>query len=291
VVLAGSPALAATTLVYDHVAEAQPGEPAPAPSTDTVALDGQRLRVEQSAPAGGGRGGAMAPNAIIFDAAAKKVWLIQNDKKTYTELTEADIKDLRDRMQSMRGMMAEHMKNLPPEQRARMERMMNGQGPDLKFAAKGQKKTINGFACEMYDVTMDGKPFQESCIAPWGTGPFTKDDADKAKALFTSLASMMKGMPGAGVQHMASYPGVPVQTTHLNPAMGGTGKWTQTLKSVSRAAIPASQFQVPAGYTKQPLPTMGGPGMGHGMGPGNPHGGPPATGNPHGGPPGHAEHH
>lgn len=267
--LASAPAWAALTLTYENAAESPGG----APGVDTITLDGQRLRAEQSrsmSPRGPG-----GPMVVIFDGATKKVVFVSQDKKSYSELTEADVKTLRERMEGMRAQMGDRIKSLPPEQRERVERMMSGQGPDLKFTAKKQKKTINGFACEMYEVTMDGKPFQESCIAPWGTGPFTKTDADAAKAVFAALASMMKGMPGAGVQHMASYPGVPIQTKHLASPAGSS---TQTLKSISRAPVAAAQFQVPAGYTKEPLPMMGGgggAGMGRGMGPGGPHGGPP----------------
>jgi hypothetical protein len=103
----------------------------------------------------------------------------------------------------------------------------------------------------------------------------------------TDIAARFDFMGAMRMSEWSKAPGIPVEQTHLGPD-GKTPEWTSTLKSVTRASVPASEFQPPAGFTKEAMPTMGpggpgGPGGGHGFGPGGPHGdhgehgGPPAT--------------
>src|SRR6516162_9099910 len=121
--------------------------------------------------------------SVIVDAKAKKVIMIDATKRTYTEITEEDRKRMRGQMDAMRAQMQERMKNMPPDQRKKMEAMM-GPGAmaaadkqtEWKFQAMGQKKTINGFACDMYRVTEDGRLIEEDCFSPWSAGVVKKSD-------------------------------------------------------------------------------------------------------------------
>ncbi|HXJ22119.1 MAG TPA: hypothetical protein VMT03_17990, partial [Polyangia bacterium] len=111
--------------------------------------------------------------SVIVDAKTKNIVMVDASKRTYTELTEEDRKRMRGQMDAMRAQMQERMKNMPPAQRAKMEAMMGPSGgadsgkPHVwKFESMGQKKTINGFACEMYRVSEDGQLQAEQCVSP-----------------------------------------------------------------------------------------------------------------------------
>jgi hypothetical protein len=227
-------------------------------------------------PRGGGRTGT-----VILDAVNKKVIMIDHEKKAYHELTEADAKAMKERRDAMMAQMAERMKTMPPEQRKHFEEMMKGMGGgagmEVKYEPLGKKKKIAGFDCEMYKVTAGTMASGEACISPWGSSIVSKADAEQFRKSFTDMEKAFAGLGPVRMTDWNKSPGVPVEQTHMG--QDGKPEWTTTLKSVSRGSIPAAQFQVPAGYTKQEIP-MGRGGMGGGMGPGGPHGGP---GGPHGG--------
>jgi hypothetical protein len=175
----------------------------------------------------------------------------------------------------MRAQAAERMKSLPPEQRKKMEAMMgplgapDGKMPKVDLKAMGQKKTVNGFACEMYRVSRDGVPKEEDCIAPWSAKVLQKSDFEGFRKFAEEMAKEMgvAGTQNDMFQQYDKFPGLPI-TRHMLD-----GGEDEQIESIKRGSIPESLFTVPAGFTKKELPPMGGPGMG---GPGgHHHGGPP----------------
>jgi hypothetical protein len=240
--------------------------PAATASTSTIYLDGDRIRVE-------GAQKTQRDTSVIVDGAAKKMIMINATEKSYMEMTEADIKKMKAQVDAMRAQAMERMKNLPPEQRKQMEKMMGGMGAmpgadakpaKLDFQAMGQKKTVNGFACDMYKVSRDGVPKEEDCISPWSAKVLQKSDFEGFRKFAEEMAKQM-GSTGAQndmMEQFEKFPGLPI-TRH--PLDGGDD---EEIKSVKRGSIPAAQFAVPAGYTKKEVPQMGAPGMGHHGGPG-----------------------
>jgi hypothetical protein len=169
-----------------------------------------------------------------------------------------------------------------------MEQMMSrmggggGDGPTLKYESLGGKKTIAGFACETYKVSMGDRVLNESCFAPWTSKIVTKAEAAEWQKLGAEFAKIFGGMPGVRQLDWSKSPGVPIE--QVTTGEDGS-KTVNTLKSISRGQVPASLFEVPAGFTKQERTVgKGGPrGMGpRGMGPGGPGMGPggPGAGSP-----------
>jgi hypothetical protein len=259
--LVAAPAGAAVTIVSQRGAG----------QVSTFYIDGPRMRID-SPPR------IERATVMIVDATAKHVVMLDEKAKTYTELTEDDLKRMRAKMDAMRAMMQERMKNMPPEQRKQMEQMMgqsvwgagvNHKSSDWTYKAMGQKKTINGFACEMYQALEDGKPQEEVCVSPWSAGVLKKDDI----AAIAKFGQQMMEDLGQGAGENAIFgridkaPGIPISRV---PLEGGTRGEEEQVKSVKRGAVPASLFAIPAGYTKKDLPEMMG-----GAGPGGHHRGPP----------------
>jgi hypothetical protein len=253
VALTAGPAHAAVTIVTQH------GNGA----ATTIILDGDHVRIDNP-----GRG--QHATAVIMDAAAKKLVTIDDQDKSYVEITEADRQRMKTRVDGMMAQMKERMKDMPPDQRKRMEEMMGRRGlgddkaapaPTVKFEPLGAKKTINGFACEMYRRLEDGKVREELCAAPWSSGVVQKSD-------FTGIqkfaAEMMEGFGPARARRnplaeMDRYPGIPISRVSID-ADGTRGEEDQ-IKSIKRGSVPAARFAVPEGYTKKELP-LGRPGRG-----------------------------
>jgi hypothetical protein len=239
----------------------------------TMYLEGDHARIENvnRGPQG---------TTVIIDAAAKTIEMVNDANKTYSEVTEEDMKRMRARVDSMKPQLEAAMKNMPPEQRKLIEDKLAslnaGSTPvkprDYKFEKLGQKKSINGISCETYRVLEDGKPHEEDCISPWSAGLVQKSDLEGLRKFGEEMAKDFTGSANGGQHdifaHMDKYPGIPVSRVPLEDD-GSRGPEEQ-IKSVKRGSIAGAKFVVPAGYTKKELPMggMGGP-------PGRSLGGPP----------------
>ena len=264
--LTSTVAQAALTLTYDRK---KVGEQGP-PGTATMVFDSGRIRMEGMTAHRG------AASVMIIDGPGKKMLMLDPEKKIYREMTEADAKQMKERMEAMRAQM-------PPEMRKRMEERTGGPAAAPQYEKTGAKKKIAGYSCEVYRVKVGDTMMGEACYAPWGSGLASKADADKFQKAMADMEKSFAFMPGMRMTHWSDAPGVPIEQSHYG-SDGKTVESITTLKSVSRSAVPASTFEVPAGFTKEPLMGPGGH-MGGGMGPGGPHGmGPGGPHGPHGGP-------
>jgi hypothetical protein len=220
-----------------------------ATATSTLYIDGDKMRAENP-------GATNHATTVIIDAAGKRFLMINEAEKSYFEMTEAAMKEKRAEMDAK-------LKSMPPEQRLRIEQMMGGKPgdkpPELKFERTGEKKTVNGFSCEMYRVVEGAMPKEEDCLAPWGAGILQRSDFAGLRKFAEDMAKDM-GVAGRQMfEQFDKYPGFPVTRHPLEPGQHED----EQLKSVKRGSIPGAKFAVPAGYTKKESP-MGGMGMGAG---------------------------
>ncbi len=109
-----------------------------------IQIDQNRIRVETSGMNG-------EKQAFVFDGTKQIMWMINYDKKTYSEITKDDADRLGGQMSDAMGKMQAQMQAMPPEQRARIEAMMKGRmPPGAGAAAKTEyKKTGTGQVGEM----------------------------------------------------------------------------------------------------------------------------------------------
>jgi hypothetical protein len=89
-------------------------------TTNTMQMDRSHMRMET--------GGS---TVVIFDGEAEVMRAINMERKTYTEMSKAQFQQMSQQLSAA----MEQLKNLPPEQRAMMEKMMKGRGmPGLAAA-------------------------------------------------------------------------------------------------------------------------------------------------------------
>jgi len=267
---AAAPAWAATTLVVQRGTE----EPA------TLYADGDRMRMDMPKGAGHIGDASFRPSAIIIDAVAKKIVMLDEPGKAYTEITEEDMKRVQAQLTAARAQFADKLKDLPPEQRKRLEALTDGAAmkgpPKFTFEKAGGKKTVNGMRCEMYKVLLNGVAHEEDCISPWSDGVVSQSDfAGLSKFSQTMMANM--GGKSASIPLFDQYPGLPISRVPLDEK-GGKGLESQ-VKSVKKGAVAASLFTVPAGFAKKAPPLgVARPGAGPAGGPAG--GVPPASPKP-----------
>jgi hypothetical protein len=228
-------------------------------TTSQIQIDKTHMRAEMEMANG-------RKQAIVFDGGAQVLRTIDEQGKTYTEMTKADADRMSAQMSGAMSRMQEQMKNMPPEARARMEEMMKGRGmasaasEPITYTKTGTDR-VGKWTCDKFDGTRGGAKVSEICtVSPSALG-FTAADFEVTKQMAEFFASLMPQgadqMFRIGAGGASGFSGLPVRTVSFtNGAAGGTTEITEA----GRQNIPDSTFEVPAGYTKREM--MGGRGRG-----------------------------
>jgi hypothetical protein len=230
--------------------------------TTQVQLDKTHLRTEITDASG-------AQQIVLFDGAKQTMYMINMEKKTYMEMTQADLERMAAQMQGAMATMQSQMANMPPAQRAQMEQMMRGRGmAGMNTPVKTEYKRsgtdrVGRWTCDKYDGYESGQKVSELCTVPATALGFNLTDLDVTRQMaeFYSKLAPQNASQFSGVGRMENdgFTGFPVRRV-----LNILGK--QTVIEVTEAGhvnLPASQFELPAGLTKQESPMMmGGRGRG-----------------------------
>ena len=209
--------------------------------TDQIQIAKDRIRVETTG----------ATQVVIFDATKQVIDIVNADRKTYTEVTKAEI-------EQMQQMMSQMMANMPPAQRAQMEAMMAGRG--MAGAAPAPVKTeyrktgtdrVARWTCDKYDVYGDGQKASEVCTVSVAALGLSAADVDVMRQLgqFKQIASQVTAMFDLGQPNDPAFIGVPVRS--IKTVAGQ--QVTIELTDVSHQTFADSLFEVPAGFQKEDM--------------------------------------
>ena len=237
-----------------------------APKTNQIQIEQHRMRAEIAGPGG-------ASQSMVFDGTREAMMMIDDDHKTYSEITKADVEAISQQMSAAMAQMEAMTKNMTPEQRAQMEAMMKkagaagrgmaGAGAPSKIQYhKVGTDTVGKWTCDKYEGTRDGQKVQELCTVDPKVFGFTLNDFAVSKDMAAFFQKMMppnmaSSMPSAaelfhiGTAEEQGFSGVPVRTITYS---GGQAVSTHEITDVRRQAFPDSTFQAPAGYQKQASP-------------------------------------
>ncbi len=191
-------------------------------------------------------------NSVMIVRLDKEVmWQLNPAKKTYSEVTFAQLEQMVGKMgakmDDAMAKMQKELEGLPPEQRKVVEEMMKGKMPGMAAGGgtvtvrnTGERQTISGFPCVKY-VAMRG---DDQLMALWttrsvqGFDEFAKDWKEFGKRMAALAPRFGKEMADA----YKDIDGMPIKTQ--------AGGITTTVTKIERRSIPASEFEIPAGYTK-----------------------------------------
>lgn len=220
-------------------------------STTQVQMDKTRMRTEMAGPSG-------SKQVLVFDGDRQVLLMINQERKSYSEITKADVDRLGGQMQDM-------MAKIPPEMRAKMEAMMKGRGmpgAPVKTVYKpaGTDKTAK-WACDKYEGYQNTEKVSEICTVAPGALGLTADDfavAQQLAAFFKTLMPQAAGqMFGLGKIEEQGFSGIPIKSTFT---IGGRTTTTE-VTDVSRQTFSDGVFAAPAGFRKEASP------FGRGRGP------------------------
>jgi hypothetical protein len=222
--------------------------------THQIQIAKDRIRAETTGAAG-------EKQAMVFDGAKQVMWMINYDKKTYSEMTKADVDRLGGQMSDAMTKMQQQMANLPPEQRARIEAMMAGRGmapgaaPKTEYKKVGTDK-VGKWTCDKYEGSRNGQKTAELCTVDPPALGFTAADLEVAHQLQAFFEKVMP--PGAdnmfriGTGQGQEFSGVPVRRVSF-----GATPTTSEVTAVSRQSFPDATFAVPDGFQKEASPFAG----------------------------------
>ena len=203
-------------------------------------------------------------NEAIIDLKTGQMTVIDSTKKTYYVVTREDMDaaaaKVKEQMNSPEVQQAqERMKNLPPEVQKRMEAATGGMFKvDVEKA--GTSRTIAGYKCEDWTVTIGQFSKSEQCVTnelkfPAQAWDMYKSYADSMKNMMAAMGPMGRHM-SAMQEQFKKMKGFPLANTTTMNVMGRSSVHTSEVTSVKEGPIPASAWEIPAGYTKVDSPMM-----------------------------------
>jgi hypothetical protein len=236
----------------------------PAIGTTTMYADGGLLRVEINSVSSGEDG------FLIYRGDRNEMLVADNEYLEYYVIDAQSINQMAKQVADAISEINKKIESLPPDQRAIAEQEMKQQMPALQSAPSepgtlrktGTGDTINGYACEYYEVLKAGKKSREMCVARWSDIDGGSDAVDAMTGIGKFFESMRDAFASAagtdfmGPQqevfaHIGQLGGYPVYAKDYDDA--GAVEGESTLKSSKSESIDAAMFAAPEGYRKQEM--------------------------------------
>ena len=193
-------------------------------------------------------------NETLIDLKTGVMTVLQGKKKTYFTVTKQDLEQLKVKMQ-------ERMND--PEMKKGME-FMNGMAGAVagsyEVKKTGVTRTVAGYSCEEWTIGMAGFSTTRECLTSALQYPAHAFDAFKEfsqtmQSVMGSFGPMAKA--GADLaEKLKAMKGFPVATSTVIEIMGTKRSMESEVVEVRRGDIPASAWELPAGYTRVDNPML-----------------------------------
>jgi hypothetical protein len=215
-----------------------------------------------------GAGRFMDPEGRSSLIKGDTLYMIDDKDKSYIVMDKATMEQVAKKLNAQMEQLKQQMARLPPEQRAQMEQMLGGAGlggapRTVEVSDTGKSDKVDGRSCKVWDVTRDGVLDEQICVVPYSSLPgkenFSTVFGNFAK-VFEEMAKsvpMLSGMMANEFSAQVKVNGYPVrQRAYEN---GKLINEETVVKVWREEAVPASMFEVPAGYQRKQMPV--GPGQ------------------------------
>jgi uncharacterized protein DUF4412 len=224
------------------------------PTTATSYLSTDHARMVQ--PDGG---------EAILDLKTGQITVIDGRKKEYFVVTRQDMDQMKTRLQQTMNSpemqkAQDQMKNLPPEVQKKMQGMMGAAAGSFDVKKQGTTRKIAGYNCDNWTVTFGQFSKTEQCMTtelpvPVQTFDAYRDFAEGMRSMMASMGPMSKGMADIAAK-MKEMRGYPLAVSTSSSFMGRSSTASSEVVEVKKGAIPASAWEVPAGYRKVDNPML-----------------------------------
>ncbi len=225
------------TIVSKHTLNGKPG------GTTTSYLASDHVRMARE-------GG----NETIVDLKTGVMTSLDGKKKTYFTVTKQDMEQLGARMK-------ERMNT--PEMKKAMEAMAGMSGSmagSFDVRKTGETRKVAGYRCEEWTITMGTFSTIKECVTtdlqyPVHAFDTYKEFSEGMKNMMSAFGPMAKA--GADLaEKLKGMKGYPVATATAVDVMGTRSTTESEVTEVRKGPIPASAWEIPAGYTKIENPML-----------------------------------
>lgn len=194
--------------------------------------------------------------------------MVEQSEKAYYVIDRPAIAQIAKSMNASMNQMQAELSRLPPEQRAMMEQMMGkmGGGSAMPAPAKaaaapqfrntGQGSKVAGQSCTIWEMSESGSVAQQLCVVPMKSVPGHRELMTVMERMSKLMLEFRKAMPqmpvaSSGLETTSDVNGFPVL---MKDYQGGrpTGREVELVKWAEQN-IPASLFEIPAGYRQRDL--------------------------------------
>lgn len=211
---------------------------------------------------------SLKSNEMIFRGENREMVVVDHDGQSYMVIDEAMINSIGEQLRGVEAQMREALKNVPPEQRAMMEKMMKGRMPPQAGLARSRvelRRTSesgnkNGYPCVKYEAVLDGQKVREVWVTPWDNVEGGDEAAEAFEAMAEFFTEMRDSMPRFGrdenendnpFEDMKELNGFPVLTYEY--ATDGSLESESALNSSARRTLDMEEFEPPSGYKRQQM--------------------------------------
>lgn len=203
---------------------------------------------------GRGRISGESGQLIYYDHAKRTAYIVDMEKKTSVTVDEARARQISAQLGEAQKMLEAKLKELPPDKRAMVEKMMKEQGGGarsggrrpLDFLKVGDDR-VGSWPCERYRAAADGRKV-EVCTTAAEALHIAPDDVAVFGG-FLDLSERLAGGSGQeGVGGRAAdrgYEGLPLERKEMNADGVVTDRFV--IESITNETMPADELRVPSG--------------------------------------------
>ena len=196
-----------------------------------------------------------ASQDVMMEFATRRMVMADHQKKEYWEATldelNAQMQQLTAQMDEQMKKMDEQMKGLPPAMREKMAGMVGGAASAVTVTKGTGSRRIAGYDTEQYVMSMGDMVKTEM----WTTSalPIPAPALDFRNTVMT-LNPIFKNAAAKLAGEMSKVKGYTLAETTTAKVLGKTMETSREATEVKKGPIPASVFQIPAGYKKTETP-------------------------------------
>lgn len=200
---------------------------------------------------------ANSPTWTLFDTSDDSLIAVDPDQKTWTSLDQETMEKAAGQMNAAMAEMRKQLEQMPPEQRAQMEKMMGdmmgagGTAVETKVDRTGETLRKAGHDCEQVFMSVGRMSRSELCVVD----PDELDIPDADSAVLDAMQERMMKFAETMSQTFGAAPtfdfdslgGLPVYMKQDDEPAG------QVLEGVTHSGIDADLFRIPDGYREEKI--------------------------------------
>ena len=228
-------------------------------SPSTVYVANTKVRLEMAGPQG--------PQVTIYDSVTDTLTSLNPQNKTYARMDEGtlrvQLRQVKELQQQVTAQVQEQLKNMPPEQRQKIEQRMAELGmgstankpPEIRVEKTDKEYTISGINCTEFAAYQGNEQKGAICVASESALNIHKNDYDTLTDLVSFMGKISEMAAGlAQPQGTFISQSLFKNTERVPVKLESTTGEKLVLTNINREArIPTAKLEIPSDYREVDL--------------------------------------